>query len=773
MKLLHKHLIKFLIIILMFSVIPLNSSAEEASEKTGNVKEQSDEATNNVTENSELGKETMEAATPQIKESGELFPITATKKVAENDVFELYVDESNGNLRIKNKKTEEEWLGSPQVDKNTLPNNKSYIDSPVHITYTDGSSISSTYTLKDANNKQTFEVIENGIKVTFDIAELQMTFDLEYRLTEDGIEISVPFDSIKEEGSVRLISLAVLPYFHAAKESDNGAVFIPDGSGALMTFKEKHPVYFSGYSQPVYGPDHAFADELGGVLAGDWRHADAPKEKIALPVFGLYKNDSAFLGIITEGAEAARINATPSGIRNIPLYNTGVEFMYRKQDITFIGSSGQIPLFQANKINGDRKVRYILLEDEKAEYVGMAQAYRDYLIKNVGLQEKGTDSIPLSIDILGGIKRDEILGSTFIEMTTFEQIREMIDKYANKGIQNIEFNLKGWGEDGLYGNQPKHFPIERKIGGKKELKELLDYANKKGVSIYLQTNYVRPFQKSDGMKERTDTIRGINREVMTSPNWFVSSRYSNTDETFFLLKPDKALEYMKEEIDDFSNLDIAGIHFEHIGNMLYSDQDPNHPSTRAQAADTWRESLELYDQKVKNISIDYGFAYTLGIADRIKNIPMDSSHFVYIDKTIPFYQIVLHGLIPYTSQPSNLRDDQRFELLRAIEYGALPNFELTYAPASNLQRTIEDRLFSSEFDYWFEESIEEYEKFVGIFNDIQNQTIVDHEELDSKVFRTTYANGMQVIVNYNRKQVSVGGQVIAGYDYAVVEGEMS
>ncbi len=493
----HQPLIKLLIIVLIFSVLPLTSSAEETKE---NEIDQTNEVIENVTENSETNSNneqspTNEGAPPLMEESGELFPVTATEKVAENEMFEMYIDRENGNMRIKNKQTEKEWLGAPQVDKNTLPNNKAYMDSPIHITYTDGASISSTYTLKDSSNQQDIELIDEGVRVTFNVSELKMSFIIEYRLTENGFEVNIPFDSIKEEGSVRLVSLSVLPYFHSAKESDNGAVLIPDGSGALMQFKETHPVYFSGYSQPVYGPDHAFADEIGEVLADDWRRADPPMEKIALPVFGLYKNKSAFLGIITEGEGAAKVNVTPAGIRNIPLYNTGVEFVYRKQDISFIGSSGQIPLFQASKIEGERKVKYVLLEDEKADYVGMAHAYRDYLTENVGLKEQSDENIPLHVEILGGIKRDEILGSTFIEMTTFEQVRSIIDDYKNKGIKHLEITLNGWGKDGLYGNQPKHFPIEGKLGGKKELEKLIKYANKKGVSLYLQTNYVRPFQK--------------------------------------------------------------------------------------------------------------------------------------------------------------------------------------------------------------------------------------------------------------------------------------
>ncbi len=660
------------LIIILVLVRPFHSSAEENAET---LSENEDTET--------AGEEMNELEMNAFEPSGELFPITATKKVAENELIELYIDEATGNIRLKHKKSGQEWLGAPQVDTNTLPNNKAFIDSPIHMEYTDGASVSETYTLKDAQNAVSIQTIEDGVRVEFAVEEIKVTFAIEYRLTNDGFEVMIPDGAIVEEGTVRVTSLEVLPFFHAASVTDDGAVFVPDGSGALMTIKEQYPQYFNGYSQPVYGPDHTFASELGEVLADGWRQAAPPKELIALPVFGLYRNDTGYLGIITKGEETAKINATPAGIRNIPLYSTGAEFVYRKQDVMFIGSSGRIPLFQLNKIEGERKINYILLEDEQANYVGMAHAYRDYLTNELGVTRSVQGEVPLSIQLLGGITRDEIIGSTFIGMTTFEQARSIIDDYTEKGLTQLNMTLKGWNKDGLYGNQPNHFPVERNLGGKKDLEALVEYAAAKGVSLYLETNYVRPFQDSNGFSQRSDVVRGIDREVMPSFNHYISSRFNNSNETFYLLKPNRAYHYMLAEIEQFKELGIAGLHLNHIGNLLYSDQDPNHPTSRAEAISVWKDAMNAVRERVGEASVDYGFAYSFGYIDRIINAPLDSSHFIYMDKAIPFYQIALRGLIPYTAKPSNLRDDERFELLRAIEYGALPSFELTYERRTN------------------------------------------------------------------------------------------
>ncbi|MBS4200487.1 hypothetical protein KHA93_12685 [Bacillus sp. FJAT-49732] len=755
----------FICTMLIFSLFPQGIFAEDAGD---------DSATEANSEEQEAGSdgENAEAAPPKeivFVETGELYPITATKKVAENSSLELYVDEANGNIRIVNKKSGNEWLGGPQVDKGVLPNNKAFIDAPVHIEYTDGSSVSQTYTLKDKENEITTSPIENGIRVDFNIKEIKVNFALEYTLTDDGFEVTIPDDSIKELGTVRLTSLEVMPFFHAADRKVDGEVFVPDGSGALMKVREKHPQYFKGYSEPVYGPDPTFAIELGDVMAEGFTRGAAPKEKIALPVFGIHQDNTGYLGIITKGEETANITATPSGIRNIPLYRAGVKFFYRKQDVMFIGSSGIIPLFQGKRITGDKKVKYILLEGEGSNYVGMAHAYRNYLLKEAGL-EKRVEKETLFIELVGGILRDEIIGKTFIDLTTFEQAKSIIDDYADKGIKSLSITFKGWSKKGLYGNQPEHFPVERKLGGKKDLEDLAAYAKKLGVMLNLDVNYVRPFVDSKGLTPRNEAVRGIDREVMKNPNYRVSSRFGHYQQLFYLLKPKYSSEYALKEAPSYKDLGVSGVHFSYAGNLLYTDLDKKNPSSREDMKEIWIKTIDQYKNVVDHISVDYGFGYLLGHVDEIHRIPMDSSNFVYLDETVPFYQIVIHGLVPYTGKPSNLRNDERVEFLRAIEYGASPSFELTFKSTDHLKRTMEDRLFSSDYSYWFNRSIEEYEEFRKLQESIGEQLIANHERMEKNVYTTTYENGTQVIVNYNRKAKIIDGHTIEGQNYVVIEG---
>lgn len=779
---------KWLIIaalLLVVSIFPHFGTAEgniqvQAEEDTGNSKTESSEsstvtesATDTAAPEGEKTEEAAaaEAAEPAIAGEVKLYPVSAVKQIAENDSYEMYIDEKTGNIRLTDKKTKAEWLGTPQLPRTTMPNNKKFMDAAVHIKYTEGSDTVQTYLTKEKTNKLKIESIENGAKVTFQFVKEKLEFAMEYRLLADGFEVTIPEASIKEGGKAKFVSIEPLPFWNAASDKEEGAIFLPDGSGALMKYRASHPQFFAGYSEMIYGTDPAYVTQSHENIDQMWRQRLAPKEKIALPVFGNYRDGIGSLGIVTKGQYDAKVNGTPSGIRAISYYRTSAEFVYRWNDVIFIGTSGEIPFFQGDWIKGDRQTRYLLLQDEQADYVGMARAYGKYLQAEQGVKPIEQTASPLKVKLMGGILRDEVLGKTFISMTTFEQASEIIDAFQQKGIANLELIFSGWSDDGLYGDQPDHFPVEKKLGGAKELKELAAYAANKGVLLYLEANYARAFSESDGMKKNKDAIRGMDREVAPSTDYFIGSRWNNNSRMFYWMKPERVInKHLNKELDDYAKLGISGVHLAYWGDTLYSDIDTKSLTTRGETASAWVEAADAVREAAGGASVDYGFAYMLGHIDGISQAPLDSSHFIYNDETVPFYQIAVRGLVPYSANAINLRNDAQNELLRMVEYGALPSLELTYEPVAKLQRTMEDRLWSSQYTTWLDDAAMQYKELEQIYTAISNQAIADHEQLGSSVYRTTYANGTKVIVNYGSAPASIDGISVPAAGYVMQNG---
>ncbi|TLS52612.1 hypothetical protein FE782_08220 [Paenibacillus antri] len=692
----------------------------------------------------------------------------------ENERFRLRFDGRYGGVTVTDKATGETWVSIPAIDETMPPNNQRFIRSPVHIRYTEGKGSAQTYPFKEQGALQAkLSDAGDAIVAAFDLPTLGMSFVMEYRLTDDGLEIVIPFDSIRDGVDKKLVSIEPLPFFEAAAGTERGAVVIPDGSGAIIPFKESHPPYFEIYSEFIYGGDHAFRKNVYQKVTDNEREllSYGPREMAALPIYGIYKEgDKAFLAVVQDGAEDAKINATPSGLRGIQLYRTSAEFIYRNDDVVFLGSSGEIPLTLSDMIPGDRSIRYVFLQGDAADYVGMASAYRKYLTTVQGVVPVEGQSPAYQLRLFGGVLQDEILGRTFISMTTFDEARRMLEGLIERGVRSIELTLEGWNDGGAFGNQPAHLPADRRLGGTADLKALADYAASQGIDLYLKTNYVKPFHKSRAMKESSDAIRGLNKELMKVYKPYVTTRQASY-ELYYLLKADRVSErYVEKEMPAFAELGATGVQLGLMGSMLYSDPGSKTPTYRKTTLDAWVRSMDAAREHAGKAAVDYGFGYALGHVDRIDDIPLDSSHFLFEERAIPFYQIAVHGMIPYTAKPSNLRDDPKAEFLRALEYGALPSFRFTHEDPAMLKRTMVDDLFSSRFSEWADLSVREYNEAAAVLEQVAGEPIVAHERLAEGVFRTTYGNGVQVIVNYNSKETSADGATVPALGYAVKGG---
>lgn len=701
----------------------------------------------------------------------ELEQFDAQGAVLENDRFKLTLDGKYGSVTIVDKRTGTQW-GSlpPEAETKTLPgNNKRFVRSPVFIRYSEGKQSVQTYPFKEQGM---LSVKQEGGALRLDYAfkNIGISFSMVLRLRDDGLELTVPFDSIKEGDEFKLVSVEPYPFFEAGSEKENGAVVLPDGSGSLIKFTPNHPQYFETYSQFIYGGDHAFQSKVLEKVAtlpheniSTWRQHYA-----ALPIFGLYRDSRSFLGIVTEGDHDAKINATPSGVRNIKLYRTSAEFLYRNDDVLFLNGTGEVPLMQSRMIEGNRQIRYVLLDKQKAGYVGMAEAYRNYLLQDKGVKPVTSGSVPYQLRLLGGAEQPEVIGTSFVSVTTFEEARTIIDELLKRGIHSLEVTYDGWSSDGLYGDQPKHYPADSKLGGNGGLKKLAAYAKEKGVRLYLKTNYVRVSASGDALKRSSEAIRGLNKEVLKSFNPRRSTRQPRGG-VFYFVRPDKAYDrYVANEAEAFAQDGVQGIQLGSMGRTLYSDPGSKTQLDRQYTIDTWIKSMDLMRSSVGASAVDYGFGYVLGHVDRIDDVPLDSSHFMYSDRAIPFYQIAVHGLVPYTSAPLNFSDNPQADFLRAIEYGAMPSYYMTYDQPTELRRTPVDDVVSSLYLDWLPLSVEQYVRAQEALERVKDDTITGHEELRPDLYRTTYSNGTQIIVNYAGEEALVEGVSVAAADFAIV-----
>ena len=163
----------------------------------------------------------------------------------------------------------------------------------------------------------------------------------------------------------------------------------------------------------------------------------------------------------------------------------------------------------------------------------------------------------------------------------------------------------------------------------------------------------------------------------------------------------------------------------------------------------------------------YAFAYSTDII----NVPLDHSAYDIVDERIPFYEMIIHGCIDYSSELLNFenRDELQRELLLLIESGAAPHYVFTREESGRMKETALNRLYATTFENWAEPAAESYRFVSGALDGLQDVAITDHEILDQNLRRVSYANGVRILINYGDEEAQCEGRTVPALSYIVEE----
>lgn len=706
-------------------------------------------------------------------------------KVAENGAYEMYLDEDAVSFCVKQKSTGEIFdtalvpSAHGVVADDINPKSLERYRSPIQVTYynktKDSAATVSTYITDfkfEKSGIKTYEVKKDGkvvgFRAEYPIASqgnndnINIKVKVDYTLTDTGFDVTLPVDCVEENGDYAVTKIAVLPFFESGSDSEEGFFLYPDESGAIMEFKDSSHNGERPVSYTVYGNLENYKNMLG-----QW---DEPESEVFMPIFGGNVANKSYLAIIKAGEETSTITVTP-GTSKDPFNHLSASFEFRKsfmdQRYAVAGSDKTVLTFDADFLNIERKVSYNLFEaGQDTDYDDMAVCYRNYLIDELGIQksESASDNIPVSLDIFMGIKEKGLILDKFQTTTTFDQVGDMINELNQSGVETIEAQLKGWTKNGYY-TDPEQYPINSNVGGKSGLKDLTDtYKDNKEVKITLETNLLEANEKADGYNMNTDTITLGNYLVFTA---------EKDNGAQYLLSPNASHGIFKKMMADAdknyaSNID--GYSFYGVGQYVLYNYNSNNTLNLTQGKKIWQDMLAENKETYGTTVVQGGNQYVLESADKITDIPYEDSGYRITTKSVPVYQIALHGLVEFTGDPGNLSSDLTKEKLKWAEYGYMPYFELTYDSSDKLMYTDYNELFSSQFKTWKEEVVSVYKTFNDKLGDIWDAYIIGHEEVAADVYKVTYDNGKAVYVNYTDKEYKAeSGVSVEAKSFVVID----
>jgi hypothetical protein len=420
----------------------------------------------------------------------------------------------------------------------------------------------------------TYEPIPRGVRTIFHMQALGFQIPVEYRLGEDYVEARIPDELLLETSTYSLVTIELVPFFGAATDQDEGYMVVPDSSGAVVYFKEEHPRYARQFQEFAYGPDEVRWSRNVSEMYVSFNQS---RRQVFGPYFGLVNVDQAFLGLVTDGEFDVKINAAPSGYI-VDFYRASAEFQIRKEFSAYLARTRMVQTTESRRIGGDRAVRWYLLTGDEANYVGMANKYRDYLKHRYNIAGrlglKG-DVAPMHIRIINAVLKKGLIIDELITMTTFEQARSIVDELQSLGISNMDITLVGWTKGGVDGIVPRHWPPERALGGASALKEFVSWAKGKGVDVYLEDNFIDAVKKNGGFSARNEVVR-------------TAAKVPVNDRGRFLISPMVAYDkFAKESIPRLANLGVAGLDLQKLGEWLIYDRNDYYRAERADTAGAW------------------------------------------------------------------------------------------------------------------------------------------------------------------------------------------
>lgn len=699
------------------------------------------------------------------------------KKVASNGQLALYADMERGYFALEKLDTGDIWYSTPPdalLDERTSGAEKWMTRSQLTVEYLPAEDVMNSTAAYTADSRRgcledgsvTVNEIQNGIRVIYHFGELDVTIPVSYTLEGDSLMASIDLAAIDEGEDTLLTGITLLPYFGAGNWEAEGSLFVPDGCGALIHFN--NGINAQPYVSTVYGDP--LVDTTAEVKL-DFQ------ETVRLPVFATLMEEKALMGIITEGDGSASIRAVNGNEKRgynavgsvCELRTLEQLIMYKKKGANR-RDIGRLTAWPTDA--SSYTVRYTPLSGEKASYVGVAQTYRSYLETEKGLTAR-VDTCALALDVYGSMDvKAAFLGFEYNKqeaLTSFSQTQEILADLKANAVDQVAIRYLGWSQYGLLNSRVvTRAKALSNLGGYSGWKALEQTVAENGGVLYGDVDLLR-FRKGSGSKAITDSFN--QKIAYTERMRSVWATKLNLNPIYFL-SPQYIQGNAQRYLQSVQKQGMAAVSFSTLGNTVYS----NHSLKESRSFHRYffpaevQAVLSAYRKQGISVALEEANAYAAVYADRIYQAPTISSGYDSFDEEIPFYQLVFHGYIPMTVTTANAAQEADLNLLKAAESGSELLYGCMYADSSVVQATRFDNLYSTQYTLWRDSVLPIVQRYQELYKKVYDQPIVQHESVQEDVMRTTFANGVQVIVNYTREDVTVAGQTVAARDYYVTQG---
>lgn len=699
--------------------------------------------------------------------------------------------------RAKKAETEEDFaeLESNPMEENMNEIYTDFANSLVSVEYREVNNVESLKKASSASSDAESilsKVEDNRFCLDVNFKEMDLQLKVYITFGDKSITYDIPYEDMSGEGLHAMTDLYLTPFLGssggevlqfnrdtgeydipAKKDAPTGYAFLPDGSGALVRFRDNN-VAFQQYTGDVYGVDLSqgeyYYTELSDAI---------PLKNPVMPVFGVAYGDNqvAFVAYADEGDEHMSVMLTPE--ENVTYYTwTCPKFTYNLKYYKVYNKAGDGYFSLLDNPNQfDISMTYKFLSGdgsgstEAANYVGMALTYREHLIESGVLTENGNiqnNDIPIRLDFIMSDAKSSVVGMENVVVTTSTDVENILKDVMGNGITNINSGLSGWQKKGVSFAKPFTRKFSSEIGTKKEFQKLFTDFAEQGIDISFAQDYVTINE---------NMLNYYKTAVRHANSWYVfedrSALLMDTVPTSFFgfAIPTKSAAWLTKQFSNMKDY-ASSMTVEGIGSILtgsYTNEEE--PYTVDEAVTLYQETLAQMQGEVK-LNLETPGKYLWQYTDRYLQSPVGHSQYIFETDAVPFLQIVLNGTMEVYGPYANFSFYTQSDILKMIDYNLYPSFILSNEPSYELADTVSCDLYSTEYSLYEELITEIYTKVNDVLSQVAgyhwtNRTVVE----DGVIVNTYEKDGdiKEVIINYTPDNVSYMGQSIEALSAQVME----
>ncbi|MBO7218316.1 MAG: hypothetical protein J6V50_06390, partial [Clostridia bacterium] len=487
--------------------------------------------------------------------------------ISENERFALKLNPDNGVFVLSDKKNGTFWRSNPENFKDesiVAGSAKDSINAQVILKCYSASQRQfltlNSYTHSCVKGGFSFEKTESGYVAAYNFPDYEITIKIKVTLTGEGVETEFFSEGFSDTDTYRVHELTVLPYFLSATENDSGYIFVPDGSGALITLNKPYSDA-AAFTKRVYGNSY---NSIG---------ASSNKVKVMLPVYALAKNGQVAMAVIEKGDALSDIFAAVRGQINC---QNAVYATYILRDYAFYSAGAygatDFDVFEKGELKQkEYKTVYTIFDKGQTDYVKIAKAFSEKYI-----DVKSDYKFTAVIDVLAATRKiKSFLGIPITQtevMTGTEDLSMMLDTLYEKGAKGLAVRYNGAAVSSLKNNVYNTLKIDGKVGKVKKLDALAKEELSRDGKLYITYNPIR-FVKGIFTSAKK-VSRDLLGQFIQLKTYKPSGVADDEAKPFVLLKPSRFAD-MTEKLSKSVEGRSFGLAPEVITNSLYTDYSPD------------------------------------------------------------------------------------------------------------------------------------------------------------------------------------------------------